>query len=414
MPVPLAEFGPAPARHLVDVAHPPTADGPAIEVRQPVPAPARRHLAFPYALGALRELLLVAALWAAYSLGRLIADGHVPTAMANAHRVWDLERALGLPDEASLQHLLTQSETLARTANGYYAYVHFPATVAFLVWLYLRRPGYYRRARNTLAVLTGVALVVHLVFPLAPPRMLAETGMIDTAARYGPSVYGSPTADDLTNQYAAMPSLHVGWALLVAVGLIAVTRSRWRWLWLVHPAVTLTVVVATANHYWLDGIVAAAILAAIPLLLPALRPTSATAGHRAGGRAAREHTAGLVRQRGATKSGLVERRGPTGRGTVGQRGTRTAKALARHRGRPGRNRTLRRIGVAVAGGAVILAGVAMLVLPGPGWLTIFAGLSLLGREFPWAKRLADRPRRGFVRVRDRIRGSRVWQRVRAR
>lgn len=416
---PLAPPGPVPARQVVDVAAPTGWTGVVGTRTRPVSPPAHRRATRPRAL---RELLLVALLWVGYNLGRLLADGHVGTAIDNGHRIWGLERVLRLPDEATVQDLLSRTETLIRAANSYYAYVHFPATAAFLIWLYLRRPGYYRWARNSLATLTGAALVVHLIFPLAPPRMLADTGLFDAAARFGPSVYGTPTTDDLTNQYAAMPSLHVGWALLVATGLVLATRTRWRWLWLLHPAVTLAVVVATANHYWLDGIVAAAIVAVIPFLVPVPRRDSVAADqrwpaepyrwhHLPGGGRRRDRAAAVPRRiwlsaRGSRSSSAgpptPRHRNPSGRGP------------ARRGGRPGRGRALRRIGIAVAGGAVILAGLLMLVLPGPGWLTIFAGLSLLGREFPWAKRLADRPRRGLVRLRDRIRRSSVWHRVRPR
>ena len=210
---------------------------------------------------ALRELLLVVSLWVAYSMGRHAADGRVSAAFDNARAVWDLENFLHLPDKAGLQHLLLQNETLITVANCYYAFVHFPATATFLVWLYVRRPGHYRRVRNTLALLTAAALVIHTLFPLAPPRMLADTGLIDTGQRYGPTVYGSPDAGStFTNQYAAMPSLHVGWAILLAVTVIAVTSGPWRWLWLAHPTITLAVVVGTANHYWIDGVVAGLIL----------------------------------------------------------------------------------------------------------------------------------------------------------
>jgi hypothetical protein len=155
--------------------------------------------------------------------------------------------------------------------------VHFPATIALLLWVYLRRPAHYRPVRNTLALLTGTALVVHLIFPLAPPRMLARTGLIDTGQLFGPSVYGSPGTDSVTNQYAAMPSLHVGWSLLVAFTLIGLTRSRWRGLWLLHPLLTLLVVVGTANHYWIDAAVAAALLAVAMRLarLSLVRPARA-------------------------------------------------------------------------------------------------------------------------------------------
>jgi hypothetical protein len=216
-----------------------------------------------------REFLLVAGLFLVYKFGRQLATGHSGEALHNAHRVWDLERTLHLPGEGSVQSVLLHSDTLVRLANTYYATVHFPATAAFLVWLYLRRPAHYVWARRVLVTVSSAALVLPFLFPLAPPRMSAATGLVDTAHVYGPSVYGPPTSDHLSNQFAAMPSLHFGWALMVAIGLIAATRSRWRWLWLLHPLLTLLVIVGTANHYWLDAIVATAMLgAALALVLP--------------------------------------------------------------------------------------------------------------------------------------------------
>ena len=217
-----------------------------------------------------RELLLVVGLFAVYEFGRRLGTGHTGEAFHNADRVWDLERALHLPGEGAVQTALLHSDTLVHIANTYYATVHFPATAAFLVWLYLRRPTHYVWARRVLAVLTATALVLHLTFPLAPPRLLAAAGLVDTGQVYGPTVYGAaPATDSMANQFAAMPSLHFGWALMVAIGLIAATRSRWRWLWLLHPLVTLTVIVGTANHYWLDAIVATALLGiALAVILP--------------------------------------------------------------------------------------------------------------------------------------------------
>ncbi|WP_309237010.1 phosphatase PAP2 family protein, partial [Actinomadura sp. BRA 177] len=224
---------------------------------------------------AVRELLLIIALFTVYKLGRLLASGRVVEAFDNAHRVWNLERVLDLPSETGVQHGLLQSQFLVQAANSYYAYVHCPAVIAFLLWVYLRRPVHYRWVRRVMAALTAVALVLHLLVPLAPPRMLPATGLIDTAARFGPAVYGPPQTDTVANQYAAMPSLHIGWAAVIALGLIVTSRTRWRWLWLLHPVVTIAVVVGTANHYWLDGIVVLVLLAISVLLL---RPPAARAG----------------------------------------------------------------------------------------------------------------------------------------
>jgi len=237
-----------------------------------------------------RELLLVAGLFVVYKLGRQAANGHVEAAYRNAGRVWDLERAVRLPGEGLVQGLLLHGETLTRLANTYYAVVHFPATLLFLAWLYWRRPRHYVWSRRVLAALTAAALALHLLFPLAPPRLLAATGLVDTGRVYGPSVYAAkPASDAMANQFAAMPSLHFGWAVMVAVGLIAATRTRWRWLWLLHPLITLLVIVGTANHYWLDSIVAAVLLVAACAALPlrSVRPSGATPrpGQMAGVRA---------------------------------------------------------------------------------------------------------------------------------
>ncbi|MFF8263619.1 phosphatase PAP2 family protein [Streptomyces virginiae] len=229
------------------------------------PRAARRRL--------IRELLLVAGFFTVYKAGRLLSTDRTGEAFRNADRIWEAERALGLPGEGAVQRLLLHGEALVTTANTYYAAVHFPATALFLVWLYVRRPAHYLWTRRVLAVLTGAALVLHLAYPLAPPRMLPDAGLVDTGQVYGPTVYrAAPDADTLANQFAAMPSLHFGWALMLAIGVIAATRggkrSRWGLLWLLHPLVTLLVIVATANHYWLDAIAAAVLLGIALLVVP--------------------------------------------------------------------------------------------------------------------------------------------------
>ncbi|MEV6384388.1 phosphatase PAP2 family protein [Streptomyces sp. NPDC051773] len=246
-------------------------------------APAREPAAAIPRPPLVRELLLVAGLFLVYKFGRLLAGGHTTEAFRNAHDVWGWERALGLPNEGSVQSVLLHDDTLVHIANVYYATVHFPATAAFLVWLYLRRPGHYTGARRALAALTAAALLLHLAFPLAPPRMLDGAHLLDTGQVYGPTVYSAtPATDSLANQFAAMPSLHFGWALMVAVGLIAATRSRLRWLWLLHPLVTLVVIVGTANHYWLDAIVAGALLAVVLAVIRLPQWTATTAERRPG------------------------------------------------------------------------------------------------------------------------------------
>jgi hypothetical protein len=131
--------------------------------------------------------------------------------------------------------------------------------VIFLVWMFWRHRDRYAWARTMLVVLTGTCLLLQMI-PVAPPRMLPDAGFVDTGLLYGQSIYG-PFGSGIADQLSAMPSVHVGWAVLIAFVVLTVSRSRWRWLVLLDPVLTTLVVVATANHYWLDGIVACLVLA---------------------------------------------------------------------------------------------------------------------------------------------------------
>jgi hypothetical protein len=218
--------------------------------------------------GLVREIALLATLFVAYRLGRLAIAGHDDLAIANAWHVWDVERVLHLPDEAALQSWLLQWPDVLKAANWFYVTVHFPVTLAFLAWGWLRRPPEeYRWARRLIITLTAFAMVLHTAMPLAPPRMLSSLGFVDTMSVFGPSAYDGNAAT-VANQFAAMPSLHVGWALLVAVVVIRTARSRWRWAIIAHPVLTTLVVVVTANHYWADALVALLLLGLVLLITP--------------------------------------------------------------------------------------------------------------------------------------------------
>jgi hypothetical protein len=215
-----------------------------------------------------REILLIVTLFLIYRAGRMAITGQDDMAMSNAWWIWDIERTLRLPDEELLQDWALQWPDLLRAANWYYVTVHFPLTAVFLAWGWWRRPpAEYRWARRLITVLTGLAMVVHVAMPLAPPRMMSRLGFLDTMAAFGPSAYGESTTN-IANQFAAMPSLHVGWALLIAVVVIRTTSSPLRWVTLVHPFITVVVVVATANHYWVDAIAAAVLLAVALAVTP--------------------------------------------------------------------------------------------------------------------------------------------------
>jgi hypothetical protein len=207
----------------------------------------------------LRESALVAAL---YSLWQVAASGSLlgpAGALARGLRIAQWERGwLPLPSERTVQRLITGHPLLAQGANWYYAAMHFTALGGLLLWLFARHRERYPRVRNVLVALTASSLLIQLV-PVAPPRLLPQLGFVDTAAQYGQSVYniGGISVDQLS----AMPSVHVGWALLVAWAVLTVGSGKHRWWVLLHPLLTCFVVVATANHFWLDGIVAALLLA---------------------------------------------------------------------------------------------------------------------------------------------------------
>ena len=218
--------------------------------------------------GLLREIILLVTLFVGYRLARLAIAGHDDLAIANAWQVWDVERLMHLPDEETLQDWVLQWPDVLKAANWYYVIVHFPITLAFLAWGWLRRPPpEYRWARRAIITLTAFALVLHTAMPLAPPRMLSSLGFLDTMAAFGPSAYDGGAAT-VANQFAAMPSLHVGWALLIAVVVVRTARTRWRWLIIAHPVLTTLVVVVTANHYWIDALVAALLLGLVLLVTP--------------------------------------------------------------------------------------------------------------------------------------------------
>ncbi|MFT7601874.1 MAG: hypothetical protein ACI8TP_004837 [Acidimicrobiales bacterium] len=209
----------------------------------------------------LRNTLLLAALYAVYALVRRVTADDWGTAYLNAERLLNFQRAIGLPSEASLQQgFFLDRPQLVRAANTFYMWVHFPVTTVFMLWVFFTHRHRFAAVRNALIALTLGGLALHVAFPLVPPRMKPSQGFVDTGAVFGPNPYDLE-ASEAANQIAAMPSLHVGWAMLVAICIIALCRGRFRYLAAVHPIVTTSVVILTANHYWTDAIIAALLVA---------------------------------------------------------------------------------------------------------------------------------------------------------
>jgi hypothetical protein len=182
-------------------------------------------------------------------------------ALPRGRWLWHAERVLHLPSETAVQRLFLPHPVLVQAFNLYYDVLHFPVLGACLIWLYAWHRSSYPSVRTTVALFTGVSLLIQLI-PVAPPRLLPSTGLVDTAVRYGQSVYSWNGGMD-ADQYSAMPSVHVGWALIVAIAVITASRSRWRWLAVAYPLLTLVSVTVTANHFWLDGIAAGLLVALV-------------------------------------------------------------------------------------------------------------------------------------------------------
>lgn len=205
------------------------------------------------------ELAVLGLGYLAYEWLRAALDHSGHLARAHAAEVYRLEQMLHVDVEHWSNRLLTAHPLASAAAGYYYATGHLLVTVGMLIWLYWRHPGQFRALRWTLVGITMVALAGYWIFPLAPPR-LALPGFTDTLVRHdvlGAANPHGPTS--LVNPYAAMPSLHVAWAVWVA---LAISRS------LTHPArhaawcypiVTTAVVIGTANHYLLDAAVGVAI-----------------------------------------------------------------------------------------------------------------------------------------------------------
>src|SRR5215475_11736340 len=205
-----------------------------------------------------QESGLILGLFALWQLAGSLAGVSPDGALARSRWIWHFERVVQLPSETAMQQVILPHPTVVQFFNLYYDSLHFPVLIATLIWLFVWHRDRYKRLRTTLVLLTGSCLLVQLM-PVAPPRMLPETGMVDTAIQYHQSVYSSVAGFD-PDQLSAMPSVHVGWAILVAVAVIITLRSRWRWLALLYPLMTTIAVIVTANHFWLDGIVAGLIL----------------------------------------------------------------------------------------------------------------------------------------------------------
>jgi hypothetical protein len=202
------------------------------------------------------EVLLIGASYWLYSQIRNSVPEQHNTALRHADAIWTLEHNLGLAVEHGVNHTLDSVTWLIVGMNYYYATLHFIITIGVLAWLYLSHPARYGPARAVLFCTTWLALVGFYAYPLAPPRLMTGGGFIDTVRTHhtwGSMSQGSMA--EVSNQYAAMPSMHVGWSLWCGITLMVLAVPVWaKVLGALYPGATLVVIIATGNHFWMDAV----------------------------------------------------------------------------------------------------------------------------------------------------------------
>lgn len=208
-----------------------------------------------------QEIVIIGICYWLYGRVRNLVPEQASIATRHGRGVQHLQDALHLNFERSVNRFVAGHEPVAQVMNYYYATLHFVVTIGCLIWLFRAHPRIYRGARTVLSVTSLVALAGFYLYPLAPPRLLPQYGYIDTVLRF--HTWGSladPKVAEHSNQFAAMPSLHIGWALWCGVSIFLCARRTWvRTLGVLYPLCTLLVILGTANHFLIDAVAGLAV-----------------------------------------------------------------------------------------------------------------------------------------------------------
>ena len=198
-----------------------------------------------------------------YQLSRALVIGDASDAFNHALEIIHVEKAVGVFFESSIQQWMLENLHLTKFLNQFYIWAHLPVTALFFVWLYRRRSAAYGYVRNAFFVANGFALAVFVVFPVAPPRLMTEQGFIDTVSIIsGIDLHGG-SLSGWFNPFAAVPSMHFGYALMVGVvGAVLVRTIYLRVLLLTYPLLVFLAIVGTGNHYVLDALAGGAVMLA--------------------------------------------------------------------------------------------------------------------------------------------------------
>ena len=204
-------------------------------------------------LDAIRQLVLFAGAYSLYRIVRGIVDGQAAIAFENARNIVDAERTLGLFFEPGLQAWAEGTHWITTVSSWMYVNSHFVVTTTFLIWLYIARNHAFYFVRNMFLVAMGLALVGYMAYPTAPPRFMPEWGFSDSVAEFVGDK-ADQSANVLYNPFAAVPSMHVAFALMIAIpAIFLVKRRTLKIRWGVYPLVVTFVVMVTANLFGLDA-----------------------------------------------------------------------------------------------------------------------------------------------------------------
>ena len=215
--------------------------------------------------GLLVETAVVVLCYAAYYVVRALTAGSESAAIDNAGMIIDAQRWLRIYIEADVQELFAGTRASATAMNWIYIWWHWPVIITAAVWLFLQHRAAYTRYRNAFVLSGAVGLLFFALFPVAPPR-LADAAFVDTLSRYS-EAYRTFETPRLVNQYAAFPSLHFGWNLLVSIALVRESRAWWaKLIGVLSPPTVLIAIMATANHFLIDAAAGAAVCVGALLL----------------------------------------------------------------------------------------------------------------------------------------------------
>jgi hypothetical protein len=223
----------------------------------------------------LRQIVLFCGAYYLYRLVRGQVYGEGALAYAHADAIVHLERSLHVFVEPAVQRWAVSTGWITTVTSWMYINLHFVVTTVTLAFIYLRRNEHFYFVRNMYTVAMGLALVGYVVYPTAPPRLFPDLGFTDSVAQFT-HVSDSSSVNALFNPYAAVPSMHVCFALMIGWSMVRIVRRSWvRAFWAVYPVLMTFVVVSTGNHWVFDaatGALVAAVSAVSAVLIARARP----------------------------------------------------------------------------------------------------------------------------------------------